>query len=225
MALVRSVAWGSLTKAILDEAFEFAGGKLATIHAESGAVSGYVGGWILYVGDGTDNRIAGFALGGSSDRCYVNANANDSTTVGSGYSWASTNVRVVATKHAVAIMNIDANGCSKMGVVITTDSNNDLCCVVCGSDAQTLANPAVVPRDLMYTAKVQYMASTATNFGATALSKIPVPSFDGNARWLPNVCFAHATQYQVDGSVMLNQKTRFYCVGGSWFINDDNAEG
>ena len=220
MALVRTVGWSLLTTQVLDEAFEYAGGTLATLHTDVGAASGTVTGFIFYVGEGTANRIAGFAIGGSSDKCFVNARAQSSgSDFGGSYAKASDNVRVVATRSSVAVTNVDGDGASKMGIVFTTDSNGNLCTVLCGDDAQTLANPAVVPRDALYTTKVTYPASTSNSFGATALSKIPVPSFDGNARYLPDVLFAHATQYQIDGSVLLNG-VKYFSIGGSWFITD-----
>lgn len=224
MALVRTVGWSLLTTQVLDEAFEYAGGTLATLHTEVGAASGTVTGFVFYVGEGTTNRIAGFAIGGSSNKCFVNARAQSAgSDFGGSYAKASDNVRVVATKSCVAVTNVDADSVSKMGIVFTTDSNGNLCCVLCGADAQTLANPAVVPRDALYTAKVTYPASTSNAFGATALSKIPVPSYDGNARYLPKALFAHATQYQIDGPVLLNSLTKFYCIGGSWFLDDSEG--
>ena len=222
MALVNVFGWNQLSTAAIDAAFTYAGGTLATIHAETGAASGTVTGYIFYVGSGTTNRIAGFAIGGSSNKCFVNARAQSSgADFGGSASKASDNVRIIATKSAVAIMNIDANGVSKMGVVLSTDNNGNLCAIVCGADQQTLANPAVVPRDALYTSKVQYVATSNTDFGSTALSFIPVPSFDGSSKFLPKVLFANATQYVVDGSVKLNDDAKFYCVGGSWFLDDN----
>lgn len=226
MALVNLVSWGSVTKSLLDAAFAHAGGKLATIHAEAGDYySTSIGGFHFYVGEGTSgNNIAAVALGGSNDRFFVGAKADDAgNAFGGVYSQASTNIRIVATKAAVAVMNVDANGVSKMGIVFTTDNNSDLCCVVIGDSLNTLANPAIVPRDPLYTTKIQYEATTSNAFGATSLSLIPVPSFDGSAKFLPNASFAHAAQYIVDGEVTLDG-LRYYCIGGSWWLKDTIEE-
>lgn len=226
MALVRLLSWGSVTKAYLDEAFTYAGGTLATIHTEIGTYyDTSVNGFRFYVGAGTSgNNIAAVALGGSSDRFMVGAKAEDAGSYfGCIYSQASTNIRIVATKAAVAVMNVDVNGVSKMGIVFTTDNNGDLCCIVCGSDLNTLANPAVVPRDSLYVSKVQYYATTSADFGCTALSYIPVPSYDGSSKYLPYVAFAHAAQYIVDASVTINDDSKFYSIGGSWFLDDNTV--
>ena len=226
MALVRLLQWGSVTKAYLDEAFTYAGGTLATIHAESGTFyDSFVNGWLFYVGAGTTgNNICAVALGGSNDKFFVGVKADDSglAIIGAA-SYSSTNIRIVATKKSVAITNVDANGCSKMGVVFTTDNNGDLCCVTVGGDSATLANPAIVPRDPLYLTKVQYQATTSTDFGCTALSYIPVPSYDGSSKYLPYVAFAHATQYVVDASVTINDDSKFYSIGGSWFLDDNTV--
>ena len=222
MALVNVFGWNQLSTAAIDAAFTYAGGTLATIHAETGAASGTVDGFVFYVGEGTTNRIAGFAIDRASNKCFVNARAQSAgSDFGGSYAKASNNVRVVATKSCVAVTNVDADGVSKMGIVFTTDSNGNLCTVLCGADAQTLANPAVVPRDALYTSKVQYVATSNTDFGSTALSFIPVPSFDGSSKFLPKVLFANATQYVVDGYVKLNDDAKFYCIGGSWFLDDN----
>lgn len=223
MAIVNHIAYSNLTTEILDAAFAYAGGKLASLHSEAGTIpTTTIGGFLIYDGDGQTDLVGFFGVGGNNYRCLVGAYAPDgSTAFGGAYAAASENVRVVATKTAVAIMSVDSNGVSKMGIVFTADNNNDICCVVCGADAQTLANPAVVPRDALYTQKIQYNATTSTDFGSTALSLIPVPSFDGSAKYLPNVAFAHAVQYVVDGSVTLGNGL-WYSLGGSWYLADES---
>lgn len=221
MAIVNVSGWSQLTATVFDAAFAHAGGTLATIHADVGAASGTVTGFIFFVGDGTTNRIAGFAIGGANAKCFVNARSQSSgNDFGGSAAKASDNVRIVATKSAVAVTNIDANGVSKMGIIFTTDNNGNLCCVLCGDDLQTLANPAIVPRDSLYTSKIQYVATTNNEFGATALALIPVPSFDGSAKYLPACAFAHAVQYLIDGSVTLGNQF-WYSIGGSWYILDE----
>ena len=221
MATVQTLAWGSVTKAILDEALTTAG--LTGLHAESNAVPGtFVTGWNFHTGEGTtDNLVAWFGLGGGSDRCYTGASGG-AAEIGANYGWASTNVRIVATGSAFAIMNIDANGASKIGTIITKDNAGSLCCITCGADAQSLNSPAVVPWDAQYTAKIQYAATASNAFGCTSLAYIPVPSFDGTAKYLPTVCFAHAVQHTTDGKLSLNN-VPYYNLGGAWFLRDSAA--
>lgn len=205
-----------MTKTMVQEAFTYAGGTLGTIHVE-GDGSGATNGFQFYLGAGTDTEIARFKM--DDNVCSVVAYSGNASGGGSGS--ANGNIRVVATKSAVAICSTDNSGVSSSGLIFTLDNVGNV--VMVASVTTNLYNPAVVPRNTLYSAAVQYGASTSTAFGATALSKIPVPTFDGNAKWLPKVCFAHATQYIVDGSVILNDSRRYYCIGGSWFIDD--AEG
>ena len=220
MALVQTTTWANLTQAMLNNAFTYAGGTLATIHAETGAAPGTtVTGWCFYVGEGTTSQIGAFAIGGSSNKCFASALSAAGSAFGGSAGKASDTVRVVATKTAVAIMNPDANGVSKMGLVISKDNAGALCSVVIGADSATLDDPAVVPWNAAYTTKIQYMVSASRDFNCTSIAKIPVPSFDGTARYLPSVSFAAATQFCEDGKVTLNNLT-YYNLGGAWFLRD-----
>lgn len=216
MALVRTVTMATLAST-LTEAFEYAGGKLAQLTATAVTDSGSAGATIF---DG-DKKVADVRKSGVYN--YVVAAFSDNSHSFGIYQETTTAVKVIATKSAVAITAPDSNGVSKIGIIISTDNNNNFCCVTETVQNANLANPAVVPQDSQYTTAILYSGTTSMAFGSTALAKIPVPSFDGNARWLPNVCFAHATQYLVDGSVTLNGTQKFYCIGGSWFIDDSEG--
>lgn len=205
-------------------ALEYAGGALADLTVESGTdCQGMTGAAIIK--DGT-HTIASVCIG---DNNYGNfsahAYASDSVHFGYYGGYSQKNVlKVVATKSAVAFINPPSSGQTILALIITTDNNGDYCCVVkTGSSVSNLNDPTIIPRDSRYTAEIKYIASTSTVFGCTALSKIPVPTYDGSAKYLPNVAFAHATQYQVDGSVMLNGTQKFYCIGGSWYIDDSEG--
>ena len=219
MALIRKVGMSGLVSA-LQEAFTFAGGTLGTLTVESGTTP-------------TENKTGALIKNGTATIAYAWITEGDYGAVLFGACSSAGNnfyvytpyaqknaLRVIATRTAVAVTNYDANNVSQYALVITTDSNGDLCCLVETAENVGLKNPTVVPVDAEYTMEVKYPAETSTSFGSTALAKIPVPTFNGNARWLPYVFFAHATQYQEDGSVLLNSLSRFYNIGGSWFLDD-----
>lgn len=208
-----------------DGALAYAG--LTTMHAEAGAI-GNVGAVWIYNGAGTEgNYLAAFALGGSSDRCFVRLSSDGGTSlIGTEESWHSTNIKVIATRHAVAITNPDSYGVSKIGLVITQDRAADtadtskrVVGLTVTAAGKNLADPAVVPVDPLYTTAISYTATTSLAFGCTTLAKIPTPTFDGTARYLDTVCFAHAAQFTVDGSVTLNN-VKYYSIGGSWYLRD-----
>lgn len=202
-------------------ALEYAGGKIADLTVESGTdCQGMTGAAIIK--DGT-HTIASVCIG---DNNYGNfsahAFASDSVHFGYYGGYSQKNVlKVVATKSAVAFINPPASGQTILALIITTDNKEGYCCVVkTGSSVANLNDPTIVPRSAAYTAEIKYTATANFSFGCTSLAKIPVPSYDGTAKYLPDVCFAHATQYSVDGSVMLNGTQKFYCIGGTWFIDD-----
>jgi hypothetical protein len=126
--------------------------------------------------------------------------------------------KIVATKLGIAIVKATGTTTYTAGIV-SLDNTGSVTAIIKGG---TLENPQVVPRSEQYIA-TNYPATTTTAFGCTALSKIPVPTYDGNAKYLPSVSFAHATQYQIDGSVLLNGTQKFYCIGGSWFLDDSEG--
>jgi hypothetical protein len=126
--------------------------------------------------------------------------------------------KIVATKLGIAIVKETGTTTYTAGIV-SLDNTGSVTAIIKGG---TLENPQVVPRSEQYIA-TNYPATTTTAFGCTALSKIPVPTYDGNAKYLPSVSFAHATQYQIDGSVLLNGTQKFYCIGGSWFLDDSEG--
>lgn len=214
-----------------DGALAYAG--LTGMHAEAGAHPGTtIDAILIYSGEGTTgNLLASFALGGSGSRCFCGVSPNGGPTMyGASEGWHSTNVKIVATSTAIALMNPDANGVSKIGVLLTKDmaaSTTDASKRVVGltptSAGANLASPAVVPVDPLYSSVVNYSATTSLAFGCTTLAKIPAPSFDGTARYLDTVLFAHAAQYAVDGAVTLNN-IRYYSIGGAWLLRDIEEE-
>jgi hypothetical protein len=172
----------------------------------------------------------------ASDSTFVELTAEGGDGFLDAYASASVHLKrswglyitIVATKSAIALLSkAAASAPSYCGCVITKDNTGNYVLVqqADGSrwDLYTLNNPAIMPRNALYTAITKYGATTSTAFGSTALSKMPVPTYDGNAKYLPSVAFAHATQYQIDGSVLLNGTQKFYCIGGSWFLDDSEG--
>lgn len=219
MAFVRTLDWGAVTEDIINAAFAHVGGTISTLHASWGAAYGNVNGWNIYIGEGTTNKIGHFMIGGSSTTFWYLASANSSIGAGGNCTRGSNTIRIVATKSAVSFTNIDTNGVSKAGVLFTTDNKGDLCSVVTSSNTATLDTPAIVPRSESYVSVITYNAQTSTSFGTTALSLIPVPTFDDDARYLPNVAFAHSAQMITDGTATFNG-SKWYVVGGSWLMKD-----
>lgn len=225
MPFIRNFTYSAAAmQAALDDALAYAGGKFAEeLHTASGTIPGTTVGdcVFLYEGPHTANLLMWFGIGGSNLRCSTGAYADASHPFGSQkMSPPSGNVRVAAVKHAVAVSLLDADGnCADEATVITADSTGAFCCVTTGADGGGFQSPAIVPRDSLYTVKTVYSSTTDTDFGCTALSMLPVPSFDGSAKYLPDVLFAQAGQLSGDGTVLLNGE-RFYALGGSWYLRD-----
>ena len=209
-------------------AFAYAG--LTGVHAESGNFPGTgYSGVTIHGGEGTtSNLVASFAFDTIADLLFFVCVSPDggTTRYGTNESYHSTSVKIIATKTAVAIMNPDSNGISKIGLIITKDKAADsadtskrIVGMTVTAANKNLADPAVVPVDPLYSALVSYTATTSLAFGCTTLAKIPAPTFNGTARYLDTVCFAHAAQYAVDGAVTLNN-VRYYSIGGSWYLRD-----
>ena len=221
MALIRNVGISGLVSAI-SEAISHCTGALALLTVESGAMppdSSKTGALIK-----SGNQIVAFAW--ISDTDYGGVMFGACSSAGNNFyllaPYAQKNtLRVVATKKALSISNYDANGVSQYGVAISTDNNGDLCSIVETTANVGLSNPSVVPVDAEYTTEIKYQATSSTAFGSTALSYIPVPSYDGSSKYLPYVAFAHATQYMIDASVIINDDSKFYSIGGSWFLDDN----
>lgn len=227
MALVRKLKYQALTLDMLNEALQYVGGKVANIVAVTGDAPGtQMSGFRFYIGDNSSesNLIAWYA--GKSNTttsygtvCEAGASSNGSDRYGCSVASVSDTITIVATKFAFAITNIDSSGVSRMGLIITTDDQNDYCCVTVGGNVQTLSNPYIVPRNPLYTSAITYGATTSVEFGCTSLALLPVPTYGSQARWIPNVAFASSTQFVTDGPVAL-QTTLWYTIGGSWYLAD-----
>jgi hypothetical protein len=225
MALVRSIgnavagaAYNTAAVPFIREALAYAGFTDLSITDANDVVS-------IHTGETptADNTLVKLTANGADG--FLDAYATSSVHL--ARSWG-VHITIAATKTAVSLMSKQSSGAPTTACCIIAKDNMGNYVLVQQDDganwnAYTLNNPAVLPRDALYTAIIQYGATTSTAFGATALSKIPVPSYDGNAKYLPSVAFAHATQYQVDGSVLLNGTQRFYCIGGSWFLDDSEG--
>lgn len=225
MALVRSIgnavagaAYNTAAVPFIREALAYAGFTDLFVTDENGVVS-------IHTGETptADNTLVKLTADGGDGFLSAYASASVYLT----RSWGLY-ITIVATRTAVAFMSKGATGAPTIACCIITKDNTDNYVLIQQADGSrwglyTLNNPAIMPRNALYTAITQYGATTSTAFGATALSKMPVPTYDGNAKYLPSVAFAHATQYPVDGSVMLNGTQKFYCIGGSWFLDDSEG--
>lgn len=225
MAFLRDFPYsGAALQNALDDALAYAGGRFAAeLHTAEGMIPGTnIGGCIfLYEGPHTANLLIFFGIGGSNLRCATGAYSDPE------HLFASTrtdppalNVRVIATKKGIAVSLLDADGnCADEATAVTVDSEGSFCCVTTGSDGAGFVNPAVVPRNGFYTEKVIYPGVTETAFHCTAISMLPVPVTDGQARYLPDLLFAHAGQLTGDGTVLLGDE-RFCVIGGSWYLRE-----
>ena len=163
------------------------------------------------------NYLFGFKFGGGTYG-QIACRASDGQTYAgeilADTRYNDTVFKVVATKSSIAIVKSIGTTTYSAGVVSVDSSDSVVSILASGA----LSNPQIIPRSDQYTT-VNYQAVTSTAFGCTALSMIPVPTYDGEAKYLQDVAFAHATQYIVDGSVSLNG-TKYYSIGGSWFMRD-----
>lgn len=133
-------------------------------------------------------------------------------------SYYDTKFDIVATKYGIGILRSENLVAFRAGV-LTLDNHGEFVSVLSGSADRTsqLVNPYVIPRKVEYTTTVTYPASTTTSFGCTSLSYIPVPTYDGSPHYLPNMAYANATQYMVNGPVLMGQKI-WYCFGGAFYL-------
>lgn len=226
MAKTWTIGQSSLADALNGSTGALVYAGLTGLHAEGGTVPGtFVDSVNIYNGTGTTgNFLACFALGGSTDKAFVRASSDGGTHLfGTDESWHGTTIKVIATKSAVAITNIDGDNISKIGLVIAKDNSDNICCVLPTVASSNFANPAVVPLDALYTTSVTLNATTSIGFGSTSLSKIPVPSFDGSAKFMPDVSFALSAQQIVDSEVTLDG-LRYYMIGGSLWLKDTIEE-
>lgn len=229
MAFLRDLPYSAAgLQAALDDALAYAGGRFAEeLHTAAGTIPGtsIEGCIFLYEGPHTADLLMLFGIGGSNLRCVTGAYADPQHLFASTRTDPpSLNVRVIATKSAVAVSLLDTDGnCEDEATVVTLDSAGSFCCVTTGSNGAGFESPAVVPRTGLYTEKVVYPGVTETAFHCIALSMLPVPVFDGQARYLPDVLFAHAGQLTGDGAVLLGE-SRFYALGGCWYLRETGAE-
>ena len=136
-----------------------------------------------------------------NDRFYVQTRYNDNV------------LDIIATQYGIFIIkSVDATSVSV--VILSIDNHNEFVSVV---SADPLSNPVVVPRNEAYTSAISYPASKSTLFGCTSLSYIPVPTYDGQPHYLPNLAYANATQYVMNGPVMMGNKI-WYCIGGAFYL-------
>lgn len=165
-----------------------------------------------------NNYLFGFKFGGGGYgqiACRASDGQTHAGEILANTRYNDTVFKIVATKFGIAIVKAIGTATYSAGVV-SLDNSGDAVSMLAGG---SLNNPQIVPRSEQYTT-IQYPATTSAAFGCTALSKIPVPTYDGNARYLPNVAFAHASQHQEDGSAILNNNQKYYCIGGSWYLDD-----
>ena len=217
MAKMYSGTWSSFTSEQIEDVLSGLEGALSDLHIVWGNVPGRTSpGWIFYLGDSTDNHVAFFQIG---NKLYEYAGNGNSLIFGGNVSTSSSKCRIVGTERAVAFTNIDANGVSRLGFVITEDSEGDICTIIAGGTRQISNCPLVVPRNAAYLTEIQYGGTTTTDFNCVALNRFPVPSFSKGVRCTPYVAFAHATMEMADGEVFLNGKN-WYCLGGCWYLYD-----
>ena len=225
MAFIRDFSYTAADmQAALGDALAYAGGRFAEdLHTAFGVIPGTSidGCLFLYEGAHSADLLMMFGIGGGNLRCATGAYSDRTHLFGTVKADPpSVRVRVIATKSAVGVSLLDADGnCADEATVVTLDSAGGFCCVTTGADGAGFASPAVVPRDPQYVTRVIYAGSTETAFHCTALSMLPVPVSDGQARYLPDVLFAHAGQLTGDGAVLLGGE-RFYALGGSWYLRD-----
>ena len=208
----------SVMKEPLEEALAFCGGALATLKVD---ISGSGSTVHIYIYDGesrtSENTLVEFWSTGNNG--FITGAANSTVAVQAPFGLYA---RIVATKSGLAIISGADAAVGQCGLVLSLDNDDNPVSVVTAgtySSAMTFETPTVVPRDDAYTAAVVYAATANTTFGCTSLAKVPVPSYDGSAKYLPGLCFAHSTQYRVDGSVTLNN-VKYYSIGGVLFLRD-----
>lgn len=222
MALVRSIGNSSFSGAVLASLLEPVQAALAYagFNDLTAAVSGSSDKQLdVYTGEGSTNDSLLVRIYNTGGDGYIIGRANGSVAT-TNLHWGLY-IKIVATKHAVAFASsLTSNPLSTVCAVITKDNNGDYVVVVNSLNTGSLASPYVIPRSTDYSALISYDATTSNAFGATALSLIPVPSFDGSAKYLPACAFAHAVQYLIDGSVTLGNQV-WYSIGGSWYILDE----
>lgn len=139
-------------------------------------------------------------------------------------SYYDTKFIIVATKYGIGILRCENLAAFRCGV-ITQDNHGEFVIVQAGDTGRSsqLINPGVIARNESYTSVIQYPASTSEAFGCTSLSYIPVPTYDGTPHYLPNMAYANATQYKVNGPVLMGQKI-WYCFGGAFYLYEGENE-
>ena len=210
-------------EAILNAALEYAGGEFAeklkvAYVPSSTSGEGFV---MLYYKDDeptTSNYLFGFiAFGGTYGQIAANY-----TDTGNGIRvetrYEDTVANIVATKHGIAIYKGIGSQTVSVGI-LTLDNHGEFVAVLSGPPN---SNPVVMPRNDSYVT-TQYPAATSTAFGCTSLSYIPVPTYDGTPHYLPQLAYANATQYIMNGPVLMGSKI-WYCIAGAFYLYDGEQE-
>lgn len=232
MAYVASL-FGTQTQeqrlAIFNAALEYAGGDFAErlkVHETEEVSSSWFTGFYDKETESPDetNFVFGYLYGYNANG-GIAAKAHD----GEGYfispcSYYDTKFIIVATKYGIGLLRCENLSAFRCGV-ITQDNYGEFVIVHSGDAgrASQLINPTVIARNESYTNAIEYPASTSEAFGCTSLSYIPVPTYDGTPHYLPNMAYANATQYKVNGPVLMGQKI-WYCFGGAFYLYEGEKQ-
>lgn len=228
MALVRSLlnATTDQIASTFNEILEYAGGDFASRLKFSYIQADSIAYGCFYNNDvtpSTTNYIFGFKFGGGGyGQVCARAADTDSSTVFQEY-LASTRYNddtfnIVATKYGIAIYKSIGNVPITAGV-LTMNNLGEFVSVIADTP---LSNPIVIPRNPAYISAIRYPSVASSAFGLTSLSYVPVPTYDGTPRWLPNLAYANATQYVMNGPVLMDRKI-WYCIGGAFYLYEGEA--
>ena len=222
MAYVRSLLNRSSDDilSIFEEALEYAGGTFAE-RLKAFRYEWQSGGYYAYGYCGIDvtpdpstsDYVAAYYAGENAwGRLHARSNTTASA-VDIGSTSSDDTLNIVATHSGISVYK-STGATSVATFVIALDNHGQLVTVAAGG---TLASPYVLPVNDASLTNIQYPASKSALFGCTSLSYIPVPTFDGQPHYLPELAYANATQYIMNGPVLMGSKI-WYCIGGAFYL-------